>query len=332
MLAWRDEFSTWDFVESLGGEVEANYWLRKPSRPIRDDEKAFEYVVNKYLQYGRALAALDAVWHPASSVSSEILVRLLDAALPEIAAKPDAVNSNIVYDLEQVFVELRRRSDVPRIDIARREYAYLPLLTQREGELTIHSLLAEDPDLYVGLLCDVFKPASGEEGEINKERQAKAAAGYRLLSEFRKVPGVKNSEIDPDTLKGWVTKVRELASERDRAAIADEYIGHLLAYAPPDDKDGSWPHRVIRDLTEEVVSDKLEHGIALERVNMRGVTTRGPYDGGDQERALAAEVRKWSEASAAWPRTSHMLKEIAAGWERHAEWHDIRARQDQIRG
>jgi hypothetical protein len=332
MLAWRDQFSTWDFVESLGGEVEANYWSRKPSRPIRGDDRAFEYVVNKYLQYGRALAALDAVWHPAASVPSEILIRLLDAAIPEIAAKPDVVNSNVVYDLEQVFAELRHRSDVPRIDIATREYAYLPLLTYREGELTIHSLLAEDPDLYVGLLCDVFKPASGEEGEITKERQAKATAGYRLLSEFRKVPGAKNSEIDPDALKGWVTKVRELASEKDRAAIADEYIGHLFAHAPPDDKDGSWPHRVIRDLIEEVASEKLEHGIALERFNMRGVTTRGPYDGGDQERAIAAEIRKWSEASTAWPRTCQLLKGIAADWERHAEWHDIRARQDQIRG
>jgi hypothetical protein len=332
MLAWRDEFSTWNFVASLGPEVESNYWSRKPSRPIKNDEKAFEFVVDKYLQHGRALAGLDTVWYPASSVSAQILFRLLDTAIREINAKPDAVNSNLVYHIEQIFAELRRKADVPRIDIATREYAYLPLLAYREGELTIHSLLAEDPDLYVNLLCDVFKPASGGEGEITEERQARATAGYRLLSEFHKVPGAKNSEIDPDELTGWVTKVRKLASQKDRVAIADEYIGHVLAYAPSDDKDGAWPHRVIRDLIEDVASDKMEQGIAIERVNMRGVTTRGPYDGGDQERTIAAQVRAWSDSAMAWPRTCRMLKQMAAGWERDAEWHDIRARQDQIRG
>ena len=332
MLAWRDEFSTWNFVDSLGPEVEANYWARKQPRPMKADESAFEFVVTKYLQYGRALAGLDTVWYPASSAPSQILIRLLDAAVQEINAKPDVVNSNLVYHIEQVFADLRLRSDVARIDIATREYAYLPLLAHSEGELTIHSLLAEDPSLFVSVLCDVFKPASGEEAEITKERQAQATAGYRLLSEFHKVPGTKNSEIDPDALKKWVTEVRELAGQKDRSAIADEYIGHALAYAPPDDKDGAWPHRVIRDLIEDVASAKMEHGIAIERVNMRGVTTRGPYDGGDQERAIAAQVRQWSDAASAWPRTSRMLKEMAAGWERDAEWHDIRARQDQIRG
>ena len=332
MLAWRDDFSTWDFVASLDAEVEANYWLRKPSRPIKADEKVFEFVVGKYLQYGRALAGLDTVWYPAPSVSAQILFRLLDAAIQEINAKPDVVNSNLVYHIEQVFADLRRRSDVPRIDIATREYVYLPLLAYRQGELTIHSLLAEDPDLYVTLLCDVFKPASGEEAEITEERQAKATAGYRLLSEFHKVPGTKNSDIDSDVLKRWVTKVRELATQKDRSAIADQYIGHALAYAPTDDKDGAWPHRIVRDLIEEVASDKMEQGIAIERINMRGFTTRGPYDGGDQERSTAAQVRSWSDAAMAWPRTCRMLKGMAAGWERDAEWHDIRARQDQIRG
>ncbi len=288
--------------------------------------------MGKYLQYGRALAGLDSIWYPSSPVSAQTLFRLLDTAIQEINARPDVVDSNIAYHIEQVFADLRSRSDVPRLDIATREYAYLPLLAYREGELTIHSLLVEDPDLFVNLLCDVFRPASGEKAEITDERQARATAGYRLLSEFHKVPGTKNSEIDPDALKRWVTRVRELAAQKDRSAIADEYIGHALAHAPTDDKDGAWPHRIVRDLIEEVASDKMAQGIAIERINMRGVTVRGPYDGGDQERTIAAQARQWSDAASAWPRTAQMLKAMADGWDRDAEWHDIRARQDQIRG
>jgi hypothetical protein len=329
-LDWSDDFTTWTFVESLGQEAERVYWSQKAVRPIKADTDALEFMAAKYLTYGRALAALQGAWYSGSSVSSNTLFRVLDASIGEINASPNIASPNLAWEVEQIFNILRSREDVPAIEVAKREYAYLPLLGFRQTELTIHSLLMQDPDFFVSLLCDVFKPASGEAREPTYERRARANAGYRVLSECRTIPGLKDGAIDQAELTRWVARVRELATVHDRSAIADEQIGQIFAHAPHD-IDGAWPHRAVRNLIESLASPRVEHGIAIERFNMRGVTMRGPFEGGGQERTLAATTREWSRLTVNWPRTSKLLEEMAKDWERHAEAEDVRAKQDELR-
>ena len=144
------------------------------------------------------------------------------------------------------------------------------------------------------------------------------------------MPGAHDGAVDASALNAWVGRVRELAAEKSRSEIGDEYIGHLLAHSPADDQDGGWPHRVVRDIIDALASEKIEQGILIERFNMRGVTSRSLYDGGGQERALAAQARQWSKLAVAWPRTAKLLEEIAKSWEQHADWEDTRARQDEM--
>jgi len=331
MSNWDDTHETWDFVSALGPEVEELYWSSKKSRPMQVDKQDFQFVADKYLQYGSAIAAIDSLAYSAAAASPDTLFRLLDTAIPELNSDPQRGSTNWVYDIQQIFAELQKRDGVPPLEIARREYAYLPLLEYHRQPLTIHTLLAKDPEFFVQIICDIFKPASGEPREPTEDRKARARSGYRLLSEFHVVPGSTNGSINKTELKEWIDTARTLAAEKDRAAIADEYIGHLLAHAPSDEKDTAWPHREVRDVIEELASPKVELGIQIERFNMRGVTTRGPYDGGDQERSLAIEVRRWSKVCSSWPRTAKLLEEIAKNWERHAEQEDSRARQDEMR-
>jgi alpha/beta superfamily hydrolase len=88
---------------------------------------------------------------------------------------------------------------------------------------------------------------------------------------------------------------------------------------------------LVRDLIEEYASDKIENGISIARFNMRGGFTKAMYEGGTEERMFAAQYRAWADASAAWPRTSAMLRRIAAGWEHAAERADTMAELDQRR-
>lgn len=331
-LDFSDDYETWVFVESLGPEVEKVYWSQKAVRPIKADENALQVMAAKYLSHGRALAALHSVWYSGASASSATLFRILDESVIEINAASDAVSTNLAWEVEQVFNILRGRKDVPPIEIARREYAYLPLLHFSQVPLTIHSLLMQDPDFFVELLCDVFKPASGDAREPTEERRVRASAGFRVLSECRTIPGMKEGNvIDHAKLSLWIARVRELAAIRDRSAIADEYIGHTLAHAPLDSDDGAWPHRAVRDLIEDLALPGLERGIRIERFNMRGPTMRGPFDGGNQERSLAATIREWTKSTTPWPRTTKLLTDMANEWERHAEEEDVRARQDEMR-
>jgi len=330
-LGFSDDSETWAFVESLGPEVEKVYWSQKAVQPIKADENALETMAAKYLIHGRALAALNSVWYSGGSASSHILFRILDESVIEINSAPDTVSTNLAWEVEQIFGILRGRKDVSPIEIARREYAYLPLLRFSQVPLTIHALLAQDPEFFVSVLCDVFKPSSGESREPTEERRAKASAGFRLLSEFEAVPGLRDGNLDVDDLRAWTTRVRELAAAKDRAAIGDEYIGHVLAHAPYDPDDKAWPHRGVRDLVEELALPGLERGIRIERFNMRGPTMRAPFDGGGQERTLAATIREWAQTTIRWPRTTKMLADMAAEWEHHAELEDVRARQDEMR-
>jgi hypothetical protein len=75
----------------------------------------------------------------------------------------------------------------------------------------------------------------------------------------------------------------------------------------------------------------VQHSIDFVDKHKLHVTTRGPFEGGDQERALAATVRQWEQKTINWPRTTSLLEHIATNWERHAEDEDLRAKQDEMR-
>jgi hypothetical protein len=270
------------------------------------------------------------VYYVLRDFPAQTMFRILDAAIQELHASEATPTSQFVYELDKVFNELQRRADVPKTEIARREYAYLPLFGYHDRKLILHEVMAEDPGFYVSLICDAFKPQSGEPREPTDEAKARANAAYRLLGEFRTVPGVSGSQVDPQFLRDWVNNVRRLGNEADRSAITDEFIGHVLAHAPAD-ADGAWPHRTVRNLIEEIESDHAELGITIEHFNSRGVQTRAMYEGGGRERALAEQARQWAKAARGWPRTSSMLNDIAKSWDRHAEDEDERARHDEMR-
>jgi hypothetical protein len=331
ILDWRDEPLTWGLVASLGPEVELSYWGRKNARLLQGDVADIENAIRKYISVGRAVTALDVSYVHASRLSLDVLWKLLDATLEEISAGTAQPTNMLVYHVGEILDALAKRNDVATLDIAKREYAYLPLLRHREGSLVLHRLMMEDPSFYVSILSDVFKPASGEPREPTVERKARAEAGYQLLSSFHQLPGENKGTIDASLLQGWVNNVRRLASEKDRAVIADQHIGHTLAHAPHDPEDKAWPHRVVRDVIETLSSDEVEQGILIERHNMRGVYSKAMYEGGAQERVLAETTKQWAKVTAAWPRTSSLLDRLSASWEHDARREDERARQDQMR-
>ena len=101
--------------------------------------------------------------------------------------------------------------------------------------------------------------------------------------------------------------------------------GRVLRYVP-DDPDGVWPSRVVRDLVERIESPDLEKGLVLGLRNSRGVTSRGLTDGGEQERALQARYLTYAEqVGGRWPRTAALLRRIARGYADEARRHDAEA-------
>jgi hypothetical protein len=333
LLGWKDDRGTWSMASALGSAVEESYWSRKVPWPLEGRGEDLEWAARKYLGAGRAIAALDAVHRYLNHLSVELVLELLDRALEELVRKPSS-RGFFTHFIDEVFADLGRRSDAPVIEVARREYAYLPLLTgQRDrNSLALHRLMTEDPQFFVSVLSDVFKASSAQSREsVTEAQRARARTGYQLLTSFRVVPGARNDQIDGTMLRVWIEAVRRLAGDVDRAQVADQQIGHVLAHAPRDPGDGGWPHRVVREVIEDLSSENVEVGIRIERYNMRGVVGKAMYEGGGQERALAEEARQWATLAAGTPRTAEMLRELARSWDGDAEREDERARQDQMR-
>lgn len=260
LASWPDKRDTWTFVTSFGTDTEWKYWNRKAPWLAQGDREDAIYYARQYLKVGRPTAALDALYNRISEVPVDLVFELLDAAIGELNARGVAIDNMFAYHLEHVFKSLEARDDVPKIDIARREYAYLPLLDHRDGSLTLHKLMAEDAEFFVSILCDVYRNATEEPkdpDEPTKEKQNRARAGYQLLRSFKLVPGLGGDALDTAVLKAWIVEVRRRGAEEDRLVRVEQHIGHVLAHAPLDPDDAAWPHRSIRGILEELINQYI---------------------------------------------------------------------------
>jgi hypothetical protein len=122
-----------------------------------------------------------------------------------------------------------------------------------------------------------------------------------------------------------VTEVRARLADSGHEAVGDSHIGRVLA-AGPADEDGSRPCLSVRNLLEKLQSADVEDGLRVELYNRRGPTTRGVFDGGDQELAVATGYHDTAERFAdRWPRTAWLLRELAESYEREARQLDQEA-------
>jgi hypothetical protein len=165
----------------------------------------------------------------------------------------------------------------------------------------------------------------GDDGDRDAARRTMALRAYEVLQSWRRVPGAgADGVIDAQRLEEWVGEARALLTERGRLTSGEREIGRVLAYALPD-PDGTSPPRAVRDLLERVRSDELDNGLALGTYNRRGVTSRGMFDGGDQERVLADGYRQQAAGAATGPRVRRLLRRLADSYEREARRNDEEA-------
>jgi hypothetical protein len=326
---WEDSRATWDFVGSLTPDIEKEYWNRKWAfRP--SSQQDLEFAFDKYVQVGRFSAILEMVAYQESVLPTPRCIQVLQGIAHELS-KDAWKLQHVQYEIVHMIQALQQREDVDLEALGALEYQYLPLLEFQAEPTALNRLLGASPQLFAGVICDAFRPASGETGEVTDERRSRARHAYRLLQSVKTVPGFSSGTEDVQHLRSWISEVRRLVKEADRAVITDQQIGQILAYAPSDAEDHAWPSKPIRDLIEELAAEQVEIGIAICRFNQRGVFTKAVYDGGTQERGLASQYREWAEVARHWPRTSVLLRRIADDWDAHARRADQEAELDQLR-
>ena len=316
---------TWLQLDKEDKEVQTAYWksLWRPS--IREwDSEDLALAVRQLLSVHRSRDAVE--WLAYEAMSREVVIQLLDA-LPADAAT-DPVPPVEEYKIARLFETLDKSDDVSDDTIAGLEIPYLEILGYHRPELALHRQVIREPSLFADVISWAFKRSDGQAEEYVDDQllQRRALVAFSVLWKLRLLPGLmEDGSVDVEALSTWVNEARRMCKERDRQDIGDEQIGQMLANAPAG-KDGVWPCESVRDLLDDLASRHIGIGFTTGRINLRGKTSRGVYDGGEQERSLMDGYRQdAAKIGARWPFTAQLLHQLAANYEVEARREDQQA-------
>lgn len=331
MLGWPEGPTTWSLVDSLGGEAKQNFWRKRRSWRFEGKTEELEQLVSYFVAADRPGSAMEVIHGREDELDWSTISDLLGRRIEQINTS-GFQNDLDGYYVEELFKQLRARNDVPRTELARWEYSYFPLLEYRDAELVIFDLMANDPEFYVSILSDVFVEdgTNPDEQETTEEERARGSASHSILIAFERTPGQIDGVVQQDSLNTWVDGMIAEATKVRRLNIVYSYIGRALAHSS--EHDNLWPQRPVAEVIERLKCNELEHGIIIERFNMRGVYSKDMFEGGREERDLAQRYREWAnQTAAAHVRTKAMLNTIAEQWDKDAKQADEEAARDKLR-
>jgi hypothetical protein len=347
--------------------VRNQYWRRVP--PWRVPDALVTPVAETLLAHDRPYSAM-YVLHDAAragALPADLTVRAMTAPAAGTAESLVAIHSPqyVIGELLGALESAGASSE----DLAQIEWLYLPLLRDERAPEALHRRLAAEPAFFAEIVCAVYRrriddedegderaagpdgaptgpPGERERPEAEAEATGEDAGGeepgeevaphvaeaaWELLHGWRApLPGSAGGQPPTgDQVSQWVREAKRLLAAAGRGEIASVIIGEALS-GPAADPEGTWPSLPVRDALEREQDRRLEEGLAIGRFNQRGVTMRGPYEGGVQERRLEAQYRRWADAvREAWPRSGALLDGLADGYAADARREDESAARDR---
>jgi len=318
---------TFALAREAGHEVEQYYWERTPWMWfIHSDPLAIVSAVEAKLRVSRPIEAVSLIGQTGpKGFSSELLLRTMSEASVQFRSDVRENDSSMLsHYCGLILDELTADESVDRNAVIRLEWTYFGLLQTSGRDATLlEAALAQHPDFFIELVSAVYRGDDDADDEPDAQKRVVAGQSYALLEEWSIVPGsAADGTIDADGLSAWVKKARELAVAAKRVDIVDQQIGAILSAAQAE-PNGDWPPLPVRELLERVRSKELELGFRTGTRNRRGVTTRGPLDGGEQERDLKSHYEMLEKRFRnAYPKTANVLKAIAASYKVDALYMD----------
>lgn len=207
------------------------------------------------------------------------------------------------------------------------EFQFFDFLHDHNPSNALYRALGGSPADFVQLVRLIYVREPDEmEGGGKEQKEACSRRSWNVLNEWSILPGSReDGTVDGDHLLGWVKQARDLLAQCGCLDVGDFQIGHVLSCSP-DDTDGVWPAAAVRDAVEEVASERMYSGIVKGKLNRRGVSSRGVFDGGSKERDLSVQYSRMARQVAnRWPRTATILRAIASEYEGEAQFFDTQA-------
>ncbi|MEA3014811.1 MAG: hypothetical protein QOD42_3356 [Sphingomonadales bacterium] len=285
------------------------------------------FALERLVACGRPLSALRACHGKFSPYEPELIFRMLEGML-----RGEEIETGIPesYYIQRALEFVEKNSD--QIDHQRLvglEFALVRLLGfqgEHHAKTLYHAIMSQ-PELFVELLCILYRPSNGEPREPDEGLKVAAHNAWQVLHHCKRQPGTDSDDsIDPAKFSAFVAEARRLATEQDRLVVCDIRLGEIMAYAP-EGADGIWPFDPVRDALETTDSVELHRGFSTGCFNKRGVHSRGMFDGGEQERGLAAYYRRQADAlEASHPKLAATLAGLARSYDKDGLVEDLEAR------
>jgi hypothetical protein len=327
--------ATWDLVATYGEAANKQYWTWVS---IWSTDGYTEYAVEKLLEVGRVLEAVDVAAVGKENVSTVTMMDVLKRTIMHLGARDTEVNRSLFsYHLEELFDCLDGRTDAEVSDIARLEFPFARLLEHSKRGMKAHDrLLAENPAYFAELISWGYHSDSGEEeavdGLTEEQLQNRASNAHQVLHASRFVPGRTEADFDAEKCSEWFAQCREQLKERNRGRTGPYALVEVVRRTPVDDDD-IWPVAGIRDAIEKLSNETFDSALHTAFYNSRGVTSRSMDEGGQQERALAARYTRWANVvDVEAPRIAAVLRSLADTYERQGKNEDVDARIRRVRG
>ena len=323
---------TWQRVAGFGPATSEAYWRRV--RIYSESDEYLSEAVNALLWAGRTCYVLEMVLlahHSKAEIPPALTAQVLDAAVidlatPDLSADERERLEIQLYNCAGRLLDSLVGADFDEMRVAALEWQLLPMLDRvRDRPEALHRLLSQQPELFVKVLSFVYRAEGEQPRGLTPFEQQRARSGHRLLESWRTVPGQQdNGRVEEAELREWISGAENALKEARLRAVGHRVVGKVLS-ASPEDRDGKWPCRPVRNVIEDLASDELEDGFSLGVYNSRGVVTRDPADGGVQERGLAERYEGFAAAVRTRWRTARLLRKIARHYRGDARREDHRS-------
>lgn len=335
-----------DLVDQFGEDTSRLFWRK--AEGVWGNEELLNRAARNWIQHDRPRLAVHRLAMATHDKSVSVDPELAQMALAKGArVDPETDPSTIdPYQINRLLTVLRQHADREGVDpstIEQLEWDYLPAIRSHlrsarssdhydpdeSEQLLLHGRLSRDPEFFVELVDLRFKRDT--EDEPTTQNEAAAERAYLLLESWREVPGYIHTEdaIDEEHLQNWLEQAESLMQQKDLVIGGHIAIGQMLRWGPGEN-EGIWPVPAICNALEELSSEVVDKHFRMEVYNSRGVTSRGPHEGGRQERALAEKYDGYAEqVESKWPRAASILRGLADTYRSEAKRMDRWAERDQ---
>ena len=319
LLPFEEE--TWHRVANqLGEQDEGCYWqnVKVDRYGVRAD---LTIAIEKLLQYQRASAAVLCVCRTTENsgrFDESLAIRTLLAVLEE----PSDIKHLDWDGTVEVIKRLQKSSTADQDALFKIEWNFLPWLNRFSpgSPVMLEKRLASDPAFFAEVVRLVFRSEKDtqDDAKPDEQRNNLARNAYRLLSEWRRCPGIlADGSFNVDAFTTWLGEARRITEETGHGEVAQIQIGCVLTHAPSD-PNGLWIHEAVAKALNGKDTGTMRSGFTTELFNQREVHG---FTAGKEELELAQKNRdKAADLEAkGFSRFATAMREFAHSYERDAE-------------